>query len=46
MSAFGVIADVMGSKADMDSPMSAFSLIMSVIGGKADIKSKAVNVRY
>ncbi len=45
-SAFGVIADIMGSKADMKSPMSVFPLIMSVVGGKADIKSKGVNVRY
>ena len=45
-SAFGVIADIMGSKADMKLPMSAFPLIMSVIGGIADIKSRAANVRY
>ncbi len=45
MSAFGVIADIMGSKADMKSLMSVFPLITSVIGGKADIKSGTVNVR-
>ncbi len=46
MSAFGVIADIMGSKADMNLPMSVFSHFMSVIGGKADIKSRAADVRY
>ncbi len=37
MSVIGVIADIMGSKADMKFPMSVFPLIMSVIGGIADI---------
>ncbi len=37
MSVVGVIADVMGPKADMKSPMSAYSRFTSVIGGKADI---------
>ncbi len=46
MSVVGGKADIMGSKADIKSPMSVFALCMSVIGGKADIKSKAVNVRY
>ncbi len=45
MSVVGVIADIMGSKADMNLSMSVFSLIMSAIGGKADIFWVGVFVR-
>ena len=37
MSVVGAKADIMGGKADMNSPMSVFALFMSVIGGIADI---------
>ncbi len=45
MSVIGVIADIMGSKADMKFPMSAFCRFTSAFGGKADIEPKAVDVR-
>ena len=45
MSAFGVIADIMGSKADMNLPMSDFCRFTSAFGGKADIEPKAADVR-
>ncbi len=45
MSVIGVIADIMGSKADIKLPMSAFRRFTSAIGGKADIKARAADVR-
>ena len=46
MSVVGGKADIMGSKADMKSPMSAFSRFTSAFGGKADIDRDRVYVRY
>ena len=45
MSAFGVIADIMGLKADIKLLMSAFLRFTSVIGGKADINPERADVR-
>ncbi len=45
MSVVGVIADIMGSKADMKSPMSVFLLISSALPPKADISGRSANVR-
>ncbi len=46
MSVVGGKADIMGSKADMKSPMSAFSRFTSALPPKADIEPEAADVRY
>ncbi len=45
MSVIGVIADIVGSKADMKFPMSAFSPFTTALPPKADIELRAADVR-
>ncbi len=45
MSVVGGKADIMGSKADMKSPMSALLLFTSALPPEADIERRAADVR-